>query len=174
MNWMNELGNVLQNYAKEMQPGGEGEVESHFNQVTQAAPPTDLAGGLAAMFHSDRTPPFAQMIGQLFSNSNGTQRANLLNTLLSSGAAAGLFAQLGKATGISLPGMSGQAGPITPETAEKIPTAAIEAAAAQAEKSDPSIIDRVSEIYAQHPALVKTLGAAAMAIAMSHLANRRR
>ena len=42
-------------------------------------------------------------------------------------------------------------------------------AKAQAEQHDPSIVDRISEIYAQHPKHVKTLGAAAMTIALSHL-----
>lgn len=174
MSWMNEVANVLQNYSQPNQPQSPGEIESHYHQVAQAAPPGDLASGLAAMFHSEQTPPFAQMIGQLFSQSNGPQRANLLNTLLSSGAAAGILSQLARAAGISLPGGLGGAAAITPEIAEQIPPEAVEQAAAQAEQNDPSIIDRVSEIYAKHPTLVKTLGAAAMAIAMSHLANRRR
>ncbi len=174
MNWLNEITDVLQNYSQTGQPRPESEVESHFNRVAQSAPPADLAGGLAAMFHSDQTPPFAQMIGQLFSSSNGAQRANLLNTLLSSGAGAGILAQLAQAAGISIPSALGGSAPITPEVADRIPTEVVQQAAAHAEEQDPSIIDRLSEIYAQHPTLVKTLGAAAMTIAMSHLANRRR
>lgn len=176
MSWMNEVADVLQNYSQPDAPRTEGDVAGHYQQVAKAAPASYLAGGLAAMFHSDQTPPFAQMIGQLFSNSNGAQRANLLNTLLSSGAATGILGQLAKSIGISLPGnlgATGSAAPITPEMAEQIPTEAVQQAAAQAEQHDPSIIDRVSEIYAQHPTLVKTLGTVAMAIAMSHLAKRR-
>ena len=174
MNWMNEVANILQNYSQTNQPQGADDVAAHYHQVAQAAPPADLASGLAAMFHSDQTPPFPQMIGQLFSNSNGTQRANLLNTLLSSGAGAGILSQLAASAGLSLPTGLGSTAPITPEAATQIPPAAVEQAAAQAQQHDPSIIDRVSEIYAQHPTLVKTLGAAAMTIALSHLANRRR
>ena len=92
---MNQVVDVLQNYSQPDAPRAEGDVAGHYQQVAKAAPPSDLAGGLAAMFHSDQTPPFAQMIGQLFSNSNGAQRANLLNTLLSSGAGAGILGQLG-------------------------------------------------------------------------------
>ena len=170
---MNEVANVLQNYSQSNQPQAEDDVASHYDQVAQAAPPADLAGGLSAMFRSDQTPPFAQMIGQLFSNSNGAQRASLLNTLLSDGAASGILSQLAKTAGLSLPSGLGTTAPITPEAAAQIPPAAVEQAAAQAQQHDPSIIDRVSEIYAQHPTLVKTLGAAAMTIALSHLANRR-
>ncbi len=174
MNWMDELTNVLQNYSQPNQGPAESEIESHYHQVAQAAPPTDLASGLAAMFKSGTTPPFAQMIAQLFSNSNGTQRASLLNMLLSGGAASGILSQLVSAAGLSRPGDSEQTAPITAEVAEKIPPAAVEQAAAQVEAHDPSIIDRISAIYAEHPMLVKTLGAAAMSIALSHLANRRR
>ena len=176
MNWMNEISSVLQNYSQGGQSGrttGNSEqVADHFGQVAQAAPPSAMADGLSAMFRSNQTPPFAQMVGQLFSNSNGTQRASLLNTLLSSGAAAGVLSRLTQSAGIALP--AGQSGtPITAETATQVSPEAVQEAAAHAEQHDPSIIDRVSEIYAQHPALVKTLGAAAMTLALSHLSNRR-
>lgn len=171
---MNELSNVLQNYSQAGQARPADQVESDYQQVAQTAPSSDLAGGLAAMFKSNQTPPIAQMIGHLFSNSNGSQRASLLNTLLSSGAAAGILGQLASAAGISLPGARGSHPQITPEAAEKIPSSAVQDAVAQAEKQDPTLIDRLGEIYAQHPMLVKTLGAAALSIALSHLSNRRR
>lgn len=36
---------------------------------------------------------------------------------------------------------------------------------------DSSILDRASELYAQHPALVKSMGARALAVVMSHLSQ---
>lgn len=171
---MNQVANVLQKYSQTSQPPAGDDVAEHYHEVAQAAPPADLAGGLAAMFQSDQTPPFPQMIGQLFSNSNGAQRASLLNTLLSSGAASGILSQLASSASVSLPAGAGSTAPITPEVAAQIPPAAVEQAAAQVQQHDPSIIDRVSEIYAKHPTLVKTLGAVAMSIALSHFANRRR
>ena len=172
MSWMDQLSNVLQNYSQ-TSPGAanQGEVEQHFNQVAQAAPQADLASGIAAMFKSDQTPAFGQLVSQLFGNSDPNQRANLINTLLSSGAGAGILAQLAKSAGISLP--AGGDGQISPEDASKITPEMVQQAAAHAEKHDPSIVDRVSEIYAAHPMLIKTLGAAAMSMAMSHLAQRR-
>jgi hypothetical protein len=173
MSWMNQLSSVLQNYAQGGGSANQGEVEQHFNQVAQAAPPQDLANGIAAMFRSDQTPAFGQLVSQLFGNSSPDQRANLLNSLLSSGAGAGVVQQLAQSAGISLP-TAGGAPQITPEQAAQIPPQAVQQAAAQAEKHDPSIVDRVSELYAQHPTLIKTLGVAAMGMAMSHLANRNR
>ena len=170
---MNQIAGVLQNYAQNDSGGAPEEVANHYTQVAQAAPPSDLAEGLTAMFHSDQTPPFAQMVGQLFGQSNGSQRASILNALLSSGAGSGVLGQLAQAAGISLPAGAGTGDPITAETAAHITPDMAQQAAARAAQHDPSIIERVSEICAEHPALVKTLGAAAMSIALSHLAKRR-
>ncbi len=175
MSWMNEIANVLQNYATTTgQPAApSGDVDNHFQQVAQAAPASDLASGLAAMFHSDQTPPIPQMISQLFGNSNNNQRASLLNTLMSSGAAAGILGQLAQSAGINLPTGAGNSAPITPEAAAQVTPEMVEQAAAHAEQHDPSVIEKLSEFYAQHPTLVKTLGTAALTIAMSHMARRR-
>lgn len=169
---MNQIASVLQNYS-EGAPVVSGEVESHFNQVAQAAPAEDLASSLAAMFRSDQTPPFSQQVSELFGNSNPAQRANLLNTLLGAGAGGGIFSQIMQMAGSSIGG-GGEPPQITPDAAARVSPEVVQQAAAQAEKHDPSIIDRVSRIYAQHPALINTLGTMAMSMAMSQLANRRR
>jgi hypothetical protein len=44
--------------------------------------------------------------------------------------------------------------------------------AEHAEKQNPSIVDQASQFYAQHPTLVKTIGAGALALVMSHLSRR--
>ena len=170
---MDQISNVLQNYAQSSgaTTPNQGEVEQHFGQVAQAAPQGDLANSIASMFRSNQTPPFGQLVSQLFGNSNDSQRANLLNTLLASGAGAGLLSQLAKSAGISLPANGNPQ--ITAEDASKITPEMVQQAAAHAEQHDPSIVDRVSQLYAQHPALIKTLGVAAMSMAMSHLAQRR-
>src|SRR5947209_16257097 len=172
MSWMDQITGVLQNYAQGTGTTDQGQVANHFNQVAQAAPANDLAGGIASMFRSDQTPPFGQMVGQLFGNSNPSQRANLLNMLFASGARAGVPSQIAQAAGISIP-TSGGTPQITPEVAAQIPPQAVQQAAEHAEKHDPSIVDRVSQLYAQHPMLIQSLGALAMSMAMSHLANRR-
>lgn len=173
MSWTDQIASVLQNYAGGGNPPNHSELSDHFNQVAQAAPPNELASGLASVFRSDQTPPFAQMVSQLFGNSNPAQRASLLNTLLSSGTGAGILSQIAQAAGITIPA-GGQTPQITPEQAAQIPPQAIQQAAEHAEKHDPSVIDRVSQLYAEHPRLIQTLGAMAMSMAMSHLANRRR
>ena len=59
-----------------------GTVEQDYSRVAPSAPQSHLASGLAEAFRSDETPPFGQMLGTLFSNSNGQQRAGILNQLL--------------------------------------------------------------------------------------------
>ena len=44
--------------------------------------------------------------------------------------------------------------------------------ATEVHKQNPSIVDTVSDFYAQHPTLVKTLGATALTIAMSQMSKR--
>lgn len=172
MGWADQIANVLQNYAGGAAAAGDqNEVTNHFNQVAQTAPQNELASGIASMFRSNETPPFAQMVTQLFNNSNPNQRANLLNTLLSSGAGAGVVSQIAQAAGISIP-TGGGTPQITPEQAAQIPPQAVQQAAQHAEKHDPSIVDQVSQLYAQHPQLIQSLGALAMGMAMSHLARR--
>jgi hypothetical protein len=60
---------------------------------------------------------------------------------------------------------------ISPDVAEQIPSNSIEALAAEAEKKDPSIVDRISKFYAEQPALVKTLGGLALTVAMAKIAQ---
>ncbi|MFL6570046.1 MAG: hypothetical protein ACJ8LI_12855, partial [Chthoniobacterales bacterium] len=121
---MDQVTNVLQNYNQGSGAPDEREVATHFNQVAQAAPREDLASGLASMFRSDQTPAFPQLVSQLFGNSDPNQKASLLNNLLSSGAGAGVLAQLAKSAGIAMPA-GGGAPQITPEQAAQIPPEAV-------------------------------------------------
>lgn len=171
MDWMNQIGGMLQNYM-----GGQagGDVHGDFDQVAQHAPNDMLADGLAAAFRSNQTPPFGQMLGQLFGQSSGEQRASILNTLISY-AGPTIAAQVLQRSGASgLAGLLGGGGQqeITPEQAQDVSPDAVQELAQHAEQKDPSVIDTISNIYAQHPTLVKTLGAAALSIVMAKMAQR--
>jgi hypothetical protein len=147
-------------------------VGDHFDQVSQAAPPNLIAEGLAAVFHSDQTPAFANLVGNLFSQSSGEQKAGLLNQLL---AAVGPSALTQLAGGGALAGLLGGAGQqITPEQAQNVSPELVQQIANHAEKADPSIVDKASAFYAQHPTLIKTLGGAALSIALAKVAERQK
>jgi hypothetical protein len=170
MGLMDQLTDVLKQYS-----GGSGQVQGnvneHFDQVAQAAPQGSIADGIAAAFRSDQTPAFGQMLGGLFGQSNGDQKAAMLNQLIGS-VGPGVLASL--AGGGALSSLLGSGGQLTAQQAQQVSPEQVQQLAAHAEKADPSIIDKASAFYAQHPTLVKTLGGAALSIALAKVAERQR
>jgi hypothetical protein len=81
------------------------------------------------------------------------------------GGALGRFAPQGGAAGTT---------PVTPDVAAQVTPEQVKEIAAEAEKKDPSILDRIGGFYGQHPDVVKGLGGAALAIALGQIANRMR
>ena len=141
------LMDVLGRYAQQShQPPPD--VLGDFHRVAQEAPPGVLSEGLEDAFRAETTPPFEQMVGQLFGRSNPQQRSGLLKEILGS--------------------------QFSPEQANTMQVNEVEAAAADAARQNPSIIQRVSRFYAEHPQLVQTLGQVALSVAMSGMARRRR
>lgn len=181
MDWMNQLSGVLQQYTGAAAAPARTNVQDDYDQIALSAPHGELASGLAAAFRSDKTPDFGEMAAQLFNNSSGQERAGILNTLINAAGPMVLSQVLSRRTSSNAGGglsslidmlTSGQQTEITPEQAERIPAEALQEIAAQAEKKDPSVIDHVSNFYADHPTLVKTLGATALTIALSQIAKR--
>jgi hypothetical protein len=172
MGLMDQLSSVLQQYTNTSgaTPTPEQAAE-HFGQVAQAAPSSDIADGLAAAFRSNSTPAFGQMLGGLFNQSSGDQKAGILNQLLASAGPGGLAALAGGGGGLAAL-LAGGASKLTPEQAQQVSPEAVQQLATHAEKADPSIIDKASSFYAEHPALVKTLGGAALTIAMAKMAEK--
>lgn len=159
---LSNLMGLLQQYAN---PGASNtaNVQQDFQQVAQAAPQQHLANGLAEAFRSDQTPPFAQMLSTLFGNSNGQQQAGILNHLLGS---------VGPGAGSAILGDLLRGGSqVTPEQAQQVSPDAVHQLAQEAERKDPSIIDTISNFYAQHPTVVQTLGASSLALIMSHISS---
>jgi hypothetical protein len=111
------------------------------------------------------------MLGGLFDKSNGDQKAGILNQLLSS-AGPGVLSQLAGGGGGLAALLAGGASKLTPDQAQKVSPDVVQQLAAHAEKSDPSVIDKASAFYSDHPALIKTLGGAALTIAMAKMAEK--
>jgi hypothetical protein len=174
MGLFDQLSSVLQQYANSTGTGQiNAKVNEHFDQVAQAAPSSTLADGLAAAFRSSSTPGFGQMLGGMFSQSNGEQKAGILNQLLTSGGGPALLSQLGGAGG-GLAALLGGASQLTAQQASQVSPEVVQQLAAHAEKSNPSVIDKASAFYSEHPALIKTLGGAALTIAMAKIAEKTR
>jgi hypothetical protein len=110
------------------------------------------------------------MVSQLFAQSDPTQRAGILQHLLA--AAGPALASGGGLQQLAALLPSTSAAAVTPQQAQQVPAEAVRRLANVAEKHDPSVVDRASEFYAQHPTLIKTLGVGALAVIMSHLSQR--
>lgn len=173
MDWLNQLTGMLDKYAAGNSRNVPDSVDADFDQFTRHAPRETISEGLAEAFRSQQTPPFANMLGQLFGRSPATQKTGLLNTLLAT-LGPTLVSQLLAKHGATRAASELQAGrtTVSPEAVDQIPPTSVEAVAAEAEKKDPSIVDRVSEFYAEQPALVKTLGGLALTVAMAKIAQR--
>jgi hypothetical protein len=168
MSWMDEVGTLLGRYKGASASTPPPNADADFAKVATQAPPSAISGGLAEAFRSESTPEFGDMISRLFAQSDSTQRAGILNHLLGSAPAASAQGALGSLTAL----LGGGRPTVTPEQAQQISPEQVRELAGQAQKHDPSIIDRASEFYAQHPTLIKSLGAGALALIMSHLSQR--
>jgi len=161
---LDELKDLLEQYGSGAAPTGDA--GAHFQQAAQSVDSGTLAQGIAAAMRSDQTPPFAQMVSQLFSSGSSDQKMAMLNTLLSA-----VGPEQRSQLASLIPGFGG-ASSVTRDQAATVPPSAIQSLAQHAERRDSGIVDKMSSLYAAHPALVKTLGAAAMTIAMRKIAER--
>jgi hypothetical protein len=168
-----DLGGLLQQYLGGGVAPPAANAPDHFQQVAQSAPPDVVSHGLAEAFRSDQTPPFGQMVGQLFAQGTPDQQAGMLKQLLGSLSPAALTALAGSgALGTLAAGSSVTPAAISAQQASQLTPAQVEQIAAHAEQQNPTVIDAMSNFYAQHSTLVKTLGGAALTIALAKIANR--
>ena len=171
-----DLGSLLSQFTGS---GTAANAPDHFDKVAQSASPGLLSQGLSAMFHSDQTPPFGQMAGQLFGQANPNQQAGMLNQILA-GMGPGVLASLvSGAQGSGLGAILGQLtqggtapASITPDQASKLTPEQVQVIASHAEQHNPGIVDQMSNFYAQHTGLIKTLGGAALTIALAKMAEK--
>lgn len=158
-----DLGNLLGQYLG----GGAAnpaQAPDDFERAAQAAPRETVAQGVIQALRSDATPPFPQMLAQMFGNSNPDQRAGMLNQLIA-GAGPGLMGKLGGLFG----GNAG--GRVTPEQASQVSPEQVKEIAEKAQQENPGILDRMGEFYAEHPTAVKAIGATALAVALGAMAQ---
>jgi hypothetical protein len=163
------LGAILSQYVNASPQAPPPGVEDHYRQVAGSAPGPQIAGALAEAFRSQSTPPFGQMVRTLFSNSNGEQRAGILNQLLQAAGpqllASGALSSL---AGL----LRGGRQTVTPDEASRVEPETVQQLAEHAEKQTPSVVDRVSEYYSRYPTLVTALGAGSLALILSHISRK--
>ena len=160
---LDDVKELLGQYAAGAAP--KGDAGAHFQQVAQSVDSGTLAGGIAEALRSDKTPPFAQMVSQLFASGSGEQKTAMLNTLLSA-----IPSNQRSTIASMIPGLGATAAQGTPRP-DSVSASDVQKLAQHVETQNPTIVDKMSELYAAHPTLIKTLGAGAMAIAMRKIAE---
>lgn len=164
MGLLDSVKGMLEQYGSGGVPTGDA--AAHFQQVAQSVDSGTLAQGIAAAMRSDETAPFAQLVSQLFSAGSSDQKLAMLDTLLAA-ASPQQRAQLSAL----IPGLDA-AGTTSGVQPTAISPAAIQTLAQHVEQHDSAIVEKMSSLYAAHPTLVKTLGTAAMMIALRKIAER--
>lgn len=165
-----DIGNLLQQYLGGTPNANAARALDDFDQVASNAPRAAVAQGVTEALRSEQTPPFPQMVGQMFGNSDANQRAGMLNQLLG-GLGPGLLSSVaGGVLGNLFRGNDAPAA-ITPEQAAKMTPEQVEQIAADAEKENPGIVERMGDFYADNPTLVKAIGGAALAIVLGRVAQ---
>jgi hypothetical protein len=73
-----------------------------------------------------------------------------------------------------VPSWGGSPTHVTPDQASKQTQEQVQEIATHPEQRDPSVLDKIGGLYAQHPQLAKTLGSAVLTVALAGVANRMR
>ena len=171
MGVLTDLGNLATQFA-----GGrvsETDVHDAYDRTAPQVPREALADGLTEAFRSDQTPPFEQMVSGLYDRSNPQQKAGLLNQMVAALGAGGATEALSRGGLGSLTDIL-RGGRVTPEQAEQVPPQDVEVLARRTARKDPTIMEKAAGFYAQHPTLVKAIGAGALALLMSRMSQARR
>ena len=163
MSLLDQVKNVLAQYTSGT--ASPQDAENHFQQVAQAADPSTLAQGISAVMHSDETPPFADIVSQLFTNATPDQKTAMLNALLASAPA-----DARRQISAMIPGAAADAA-VSGSQAASTSSDTVAKIAQTLHEQGAGVIDKMSAFYAQHPTLVKSLGSAAMIIAMRRIAE---
>jgi hypothetical protein len=144
-----------------------------MDNAAAAVPPDALSGILSQVFNSSETPAFSQMLGGLFGQSNSGTQANVLNSLITAAGPAVLASIMNGGGLSSLAGVLGGGAPrqLTPDEAAQVSPDEVQQLAKHVEQHNPGIVDKMSEIYAEHPTLIKTLGTGAMMLALRKISQ---
>lgn len=170
MSWMERVEGLLKQYSDPATaPQPAPQVNTHFDKVAGAAPTSTLAEALASLFRSGEAGTFSEAVSKLFAQSNNEQKNGLLSRLLSGGDAQ-TVSRILAAAGLEKSASSGQ---LTPGQSARVTPQTVRDLAGHAQEHDPSIVDEVSRFYAQHPALVKTLGVSVVSGLLAKVAKGR-
>jgi len=152
----------------------EKDVFSTYERMAETIPQGTLADALVNTFRNEKTMPFREAFFNLFHEASPVQKAAILNKIsgtLGSGRLAEILGARAR-FGVLAKILSGGA-EITPAQAEEIRPDDVKAFVEEAEKKEPKIVNAASTFFAQHPLLVKALGARTLVRLISRIAEEK-
>lgn len=164
MSFFNSIGGLLNQYIGGSGAASTEEAHEHYDQVTSAVPAGILGSAIGPALQSLALGEVQQHIFNSASQMSSEQRGGLVQSLLGGFVSSGtnvssLLAQLGINPSVA----------DNPESASPEEVAAL---AAHAHQNNPDVFHRAMAFYAEHPTLVKAMGAAAVSAIIYEIAKR--
>ena len=164
-----DLGSLLQQHAGHVTAADPDGVAQAFKHIVGEQPQSSVAQGIARAFLSDQTPPFAQLVSQLFLRSDTGLRTELLNLLLDNVSPTMLSALAGSVgtlfTENGHPHLSAeQIADITPPQVAEI--------AAVAQQHNAGVVERIATLFAQHANVFNGLDSDILKVALGTMAQQ--
>jgi hypothetical protein len=175
-----DIGRILEQYTGAHPNQPPQHVEQDFDNIAQNSSHEELAHGLSEAFRSDQTPPFGNMVSELFGRADTHQRTGMLGQLLGGLGPSAIGSLIGGGLGgdalgnLLKRGAGQEQVQISPKDIEHLSPEQVRELASHVERENPGIIDQMSRFYAQNPGLVKALGGTALAIALGKMSQRSR
>lgn len=173
MNRDNDVSAVLQQYAAETGVHSVQKVEQDFVTIAQQVPAEEVTGGLVQAIHSEQTPPFDELMRDSYARADVAQRKEMLKRLLD-GAHPAVLRPLVDNNVLHYIGTDGgsMAGVyVDDDIAERLSPDVFQQIAREASSLDPEVVSKMSEFYADDPHAGRTLGGAALSVALGKMAE---
>jgi hypothetical protein len=152
MSFLDQLGPLLQQYTGGRAASTEAEAHTHYDQITAAVPPHELAPVIGPALTRLSPEDLRERVSASATQMSASQRGSLVQTII-----AGLgpnVASVLSSLGLD-PGLAQHPADATGADAGAL--------AAHVQQARPDIFNQAMGMFAQHPALVKMLGAVAIA-----------
>ncbi|MDM7913698.1 MAG: hypothetical protein ACE15D_04650 [Candidatus Eisenbacteria bacterium] len=144
-------------------------IHEEFDSVAKEVSRGELAAGIVTSLKSASTPPFADIVLDLYTHATPEQRAGILNRLLPAlNEKEGTVALQHEPKHVQELLVGKQT--VSAADAERIGAASVRKLAAAADTLDPSVVEKIAEMAADHPALLKTLGTGILAQTLTAIA----
>ena len=165
MTFLDRIGGLLDQYASGQGATSREEAQQHYDEIAQHVPPDVLRGEIGPALGGLDAGQVEDRIGRSAAQMTPEQRGGMLSGILGGLAGPGGLRDVLGRIGVD-PSVASNPQTATPQDVAKV--------AAYAKDNRPDVFHKAMGFYAEHPLLVKTMGALAVAAIARRLAGGRR